>query len=351
MNELADVISNAIKGKAQTGSDYTAKVTRVEGSTAYVQITGSDIADTPVAMSVSAKAGDMVRVRVANGRAWITGNDTLPPSNDHADVMARMLRDMSDRADTIVIDFGKMKFLGNTLVVDSKNFKLDEFGNAKFSGKLEAAEGDFKGTITINGNYDSGPNQSVIIAPTGYAPLAMYYQPSGEMFNATARMGATQISLGQDDMRGSSTKEPKGVFTATNIKFNDTFAGNLYTELTKDSLRVQRYTAYTTYDSTGAHPSSDRRLKEDITEIDPETAKRMIPVRFRFKGEDKLHYGFIAQDVQKVIPDVVSEDDDGYLSLTYHELIAPLYALVQEQERRITQLEARLKALKEVDHE
>ena len=73
------------------------------------------------------------------------------------------------------------------------------------------------------------------------------------------------------------------------------------------------------------------------------SAGKLSPVRFRYKGDDKLHYGFIAQDVQKVIPDTVQEGDDGYLSLTYHELIAPLYALVQEQEKRIETLEKQLK--------
>ena len=77
--------------------------------------------------------------------------------------------------------------------------------------------------------------------------------------------------------------------------------------------------------------------------IDPATAKHLMPVRFRFKGDDKLHYGFIAQDVQKILPDVVDESTDGYLTLTYHELIAPLYALVQEQEKRIETLEKQLK--------
>lgn len=70
-------------------------------------------------------------------------------------------------------------------------------------------------------------------------------------------------------------------------------------------------------------------------------------MRFRFKDDDKIHYGFIAQDVQKIIPDAVTEDKNGYLSLNYQELIAPLYALVQEHEDRIERLEAQLKALED----
>lgn len=74
------------KNEKRTGSDYTATVTRVKDGIAYVQITGAEITDTPVAMSVDAKAGDQVRVRVNGGKAWLTGNDTRPPNDSTADL-------------------------------------------------------------------------------------------------------------------------------------------------------------------------------------------------------------------------------------------------------------------------
>lgn len=160
MNPLLEVLCNEInklkKALTTTGTDYTATVTKVEGDTAYVQMSGSDISDTPVALSINADVGDTVRVRVANGKAWITGNDTLPPSNDKKAVATKMMKNMSDRDDDIIIDFGKMEFIGNTLVVDSDNFKLDEDGNAKFGGDLEAASGTFKGDLSAAGGTFSG---------------------------------------------------------------------------------------------------------------------------------------------------------------------------------------------------
>ena len=74
------------KNEKRTGSDYTATVTRVKDGIAYVQITGAEITDTPVAMSVDAKVGDRVRVRVNGGKAWLTGNDTRPPNDSTADL-------------------------------------------------------------------------------------------------------------------------------------------------------------------------------------------------------------------------------------------------------------------------
>ena len=74
-------------------------------------------------------------------------------------------------------------------------------------------------------------------------------------------------------------------------------------------------------------------------------SKKLRPVRFHFKKEKDWHYGFIAQEVQEVLPEAVKPFEDGYLSLNYQELIAPLYALVQEQEERIKQLEDRIDML------
>ncbi len=81
MSELRDLVRMLKKNKP-SGSDYTGTVTRVDGKTAYVRLTGSDIMDTPCRISVDCKPGDNVRVRIDSGRAWVYGNDTAPPTND-----------------------------------------------------------------------------------------------------------------------------------------------------------------------------------------------------------------------------------------------------------------------------
>lgn len=61
--------------------DTTATVRRVEGGTAYVHIPGG-VDETPVDLTIDAKAGDTVQVRVSGGRAWLVGNRTAPPTDD-----------------------------------------------------------------------------------------------------------------------------------------------------------------------------------------------------------------------------------------------------------------------------
>lgn len=61
--------------------DTQAEVLRVEDGVAWVHIPGG-VQETPVRLTMNAKKGDMVNVRVASGSAWITGNGTNPPTDD-----------------------------------------------------------------------------------------------------------------------------------------------------------------------------------------------------------------------------------------------------------------------------
>ena len=68
--------------KTPTPYDAPAVVTRIEGgATAWVKIAGSDT-ETPVKLTIDAKTGDTVQVRVGGGSAWLTGNQTAPPTDD-----------------------------------------------------------------------------------------------------------------------------------------------------------------------------------------------------------------------------------------------------------------------------
>ena len=76
-------LQSAMEAK-QTPAPYDAPavVTRIEGgATAWVKIAGSDT-ETPVKLTIDAKTGDTVQVRVGGGSAWLTGNQTAPPTDD-----------------------------------------------------------------------------------------------------------------------------------------------------------------------------------------------------------------------------------------------------------------------------
>ena len=61
--------------------DTQAEVVRIDNGTAWVHIPGG-VEETPVRLTIGAQKGDIVTIHVANGSAWITGNDTRPPTDD-----------------------------------------------------------------------------------------------------------------------------------------------------------------------------------------------------------------------------------------------------------------------------
>lgn len=79
---------NSTKSKTNA-YDATAQVTRIEDGVMYVHIPGG-VDETPVEMTISADVGDSVKVRVANGRAWVTGNQTAPPTDDTEAILAKL---------------------------------------------------------------------------------------------------------------------------------------------------------------------------------------------------------------------------------------------------------------------
>lgn len=82
--QIINGLLNAMSGKGRktpSAYDTPATVKRVEGSTAWIHIPGG-VDETPVRLTIDAKAGDTVQVRISGGGAWIVGNATAPPTDD-----------------------------------------------------------------------------------------------------------------------------------------------------------------------------------------------------------------------------------------------------------------------------
>jgi len=72
--------------------------------------------------------------------------------------------------------------------------------------------------------------------------------------------------------------------------------------------------------------SSDRRLKDNIeTVTDAEDVlSKLRGVSFNWRNTGEAAYGVVAQELQQILPELVQQDDDGYLTVQYLGLIAYL---------------------------
>jgi hypothetical protein len=100
--------------------------------------------------------------------------------------------------------------------------------------------------------------------------------------------------------------------------------------------------------------TSDRRVKKDIADSDLGLGfiRSLRPVSYRLKkGNGRLDYGFIAQDVQKALGSratnmVTPGKGKSWWTLTSEELIAPLVAAIQERQRNIDRQQVEIEDLK-----
>tara|TARA_Y100000004_G_scaffold155563_1_gene180205 strand:- start:492 stop:1151 length:660 start_codon:yes stop_codon:yes gene_type:complete len=93
--------------------------------------------------------------------------------------------------------------------------------------------------------------------------------------------------------------------------------------------------------------ASDERIKNTIEEIDDacKLLKSLRPVTFYYNEEfssspERMHYGFIAQEYEHVMPDQTYYDESiDKLCIDTNELIAVLVSAIQQLESRIQLLE------------
>lgn len=129
--------------------------------------------------------------------------------------------------------------------------------------------------------------------------------------------------------------------------------------------------------SWGWYTTSDERLKEKITPLKNSLSliKKLNgvsynyrPIQDKYAGVDKkeisdvkaktieedkdgvkageMHIGFLAQEVQEVIPTAVKKQEDGMLSINYNELIPILVEAIKEQQQEIDLLKKQINGQK-----
>ena len=89
---------------------------------------------------------------------------------------------------------------------------------------------------------------------------------------------------------------------------------------------------------------SDERLKEDIAPISNalDKVKQISGYTFTRKESGTRHAGVIAQEVQKVLPEVISEDEEGMLSVAYGNMVGLLLEAIKDLSAEVEDLKKQL---------
>ncbi len=100
--------------------------------------------------------------------------------------------------------------------------------------------------------------------------------------------------------------------------------------------------------NTSSSPLSDERLKENITPLSGALEKVLTlqGVSYDWRHQEypelgldnKKHIGFVAQQLENVLPDLISENEGDFKRVNYMELVALLTEAIKEQQKQIDEL-------------
>ena len=215
-----------------------------------------------------------------------------------------------------------LTLLGNGNVAIGATSTLNKFEVSGTQGQLFSVSDSFTGTIFAASDISGIPSIEVI--DTGLVKLAQYN-------------GQVSISTGTA-VSGSAL----------------TVYGIISTLGTSGEIRASS--------EITAYYSSDARLKENISVISDPIAiiKQINGVYFDWTaehiknrgGEDgyfvrKRDIGVIAQEVEKVLPEVVATRADGFKAVKYEKLVALLIEAVKSQQTTIEILTSEMEEIKE----
>ena len=216
------------------------------------------------------------------------------------------------------------------------------------TGSYNSASGDFSLYLNTTGGYNNGLGYSALYSNTtgtynsGMGVKALFSNKTGNNNVAMGQLAGYYV-LGSDNIdighKGTATDNALIRIGTPGTQKATYIAGVYATNVTGGAPVV--------VNSLGqiGVVSSSRRYKEDIRSMG-ETSDRLLalrPVTFRYKkadekGQKPEQYGLIAEEVAKVMPELVVYNEKGQPETVAYQALTPL--LLNELQREHRQVEA-----------
>ena len=222
-----------------------------------------------------------------------------------------------------------------SLTASPYSFSALRADTAEYAWQTPTGEGL---TLPYSGTYSGGSNAFEITNTGSGQALKIHNQGTNYalgIFNDASAMYGIKISNDSNYPAIKITSYNSGNNDALEVNQNGTgyagyFAGNVYT--------------------TGTYQGSDVRWKRNIVPLEGALDKvlSLKGVAFEWKLEEYPDNGFregkqiglIAQEVEKVLPELVRTDRDGYKAVEYQKITAVLVEAIKEQQKQIEALKA-----------
>lgn len=225
---------------------------------------------------------------------------------------------------SIYVQSGQIHFRAGTFLVDSNNLTIDAYGNVRSSS--------FKSNTSIEFYTTDWTHLLMKLGVYNGVQLMSFFGPTGNssIVNIQADSNGGAVTVG-DYSNNFASMNPNLILLSHNsttpIKLNGIDGSITCVSLTQ---------------------TSTRKAKKNIKNLSDIEAKKLLdlnPVKYDFKNEEhgKNRVGFIAEDVEVIIPEIVSKDEKGEANgIDYIELIPYITKLMQNQQKEIDKIKEKI---------
>jgi hypothetical protein len=209
------------------------------------------------------------------------------------------------------------------------------------TGEKNIANGRSSLYTNTTGYYNTASgNEALYSNTTGISNTAFGFQ---SLYSNTTGDYNTALGYGANVSAGDLTN-------ATAIGYGAVASASNTIQLGNSS--VTSVVTSGTITANGVTLSSDVRFKKDIETLNGALDKilKLRGTSYNWRvGEiegrnftDDAQIGFIAQELREVYPEMVHEDEDGYLSVNYTQVIPVLVEAIKEQQAKTAEQQAKM---------
>lgn len=248
------------------------------------------------------------------------------------------------------------------------------YGNLGASGNVNITSGS--GYNTAGGNINITAGQTSCWSLTGNSHSDVNIQGGANLVAADAASinvqggGTVGVGCPTANANGGNMIIRSGIGTGTGTQGNiQLLNGNVGIGTSAPSSKLEvcgnvrvigTIVASGSITTSAISCPSDLRYKKNIAPFEHPIEKLMQvnAVQYNWRKEafpnmnfnDQLQTGLIAQDVEKIFPEMVFTDDAGYKSIDYSRLTPVLLAAFQEQQKQLTVITSRLAEIERLLH-
>ena len=264
-----------------------------------------------------------------------------------------------------VSDVGTTNFAKLNVVTGNNSYGISQIGDggnilSTRIGGVSAGIGTFSNTAmrlfcnSLSAVYIAAANGNVGLGTVSPVDKLTVVSTSGQygITHTDGNVSVSTLTTGNQGYIGTKSNHPFGIYAGFNIGLWVATNGNVGIGTSTPTQKLEVNGAVC---ASGFIACSDIRYKTNLLPVSNVLSSLLAlnPIYYNwrkdFKGyTNQRQIGFSAQEVEKLYPEMVQTDANGYKAIDYGRLTPVLVEAVKEQQKEINELKARMERLEKL---